>query len=126
MLTIKMLREDPERVIAKLAVKNFDAREIVSKVLELDANRRAIQTESDALLARQKQLSSKIGGLMKEGKREEAEEVKREVTALRPSLLSFSPRRTPTTKSWMTLSSFSRTSLATLWFPAKAPRITRL
>ena len=78
-----MLREDPERVIAKLAVKNFDAREIVSKVLELDANRRAIQTESDALLARQKQLSSKIGGLMKEGKREEAEEVKREVTALK-------------------------------------------
>ena len=48
MLTLKMLREDPERVIAKLAVKNFDAREIVQKVLDLDANRRALQTESDA------------------------------------------------------------------------------
>ena len=72
MLTIKMLREDPQRVIDKLAVKNFDAREIVAKVLERDANRRALQTESDALLASQKQLSAKIGGLMKEGRREEA------------------------------------------------------
>ena len=78
-----MLREDPQRVIDKLAVKNFDAREIVAKVLELDANRRALQTESDALLASQKQLSAKIGGLMKEGRREEAEEVKREVTAMK-------------------------------------------
>ena len=83
MLTIKMLREDPQRVIEKLAVKNFDARDIVAKVLELDANRRALQTESDALLSSQKQLSAKIGGLMKEGKRDEAEEVKREVTAMK-------------------------------------------
>ena len=60
MLTIKMLREDPQRVIEKLAVKNFDARDIVAKVLELDANRRALQTESDALLSSQKQLSAKI------------------------------------------------------------------
>ena len=45
MLTIKMLREDPQRVIEKLAVKNFDAKDIVAKVLELDANRRALQTE---------------------------------------------------------------------------------
>ena len=83
MLTLKMLRDDPERIIAKLAIKNFDAREIVEKVLALDANRRSLQTESDALLSKQKQLSSKIGGLMKEGKREEAEEVKREVTELK-------------------------------------------
>ena len=83
MLTIKMLREDPQRVIDKLAVKNFDAKAIVEKVLELDANRRALQTESDALLAAQKQLSAKIGGLMKEGRREEVEEVKREVAAMK-------------------------------------------
>ena len=53
MLTLKMLREDPERVIAKLAVKNFDARPVVEKVLELDTNRRNLQTESDSLLAQQ-------------------------------------------------------------------------
>ena len=45
MLTLKLLREDPEFVIRKLAVKNFDAREIVTKINELDSNRRALQTE---------------------------------------------------------------------------------
>ena len=83
MLTLKMLREDPQRVIEKLAVKNFDAKAIVEKVLELDTNRRALQTESDAMLSRQKQLSSRIGLLMKEGKRDEAEQVKKEVTELK-------------------------------------------
>ena len=83
MLTLKALREDPEHVIAKLAVKNFDAREIVEKILALDANRRTLQTESDKLVALQKQLAAKIGGLMKEGRRDEAEEVKKEVAELK-------------------------------------------
>jgi seryl-tRNA synthetase len=70
-------------VIEKLAVKNFDARAIVEDVIRLDANRRALQTESDSLIASQKQLSARIGSLMKEGRREEAEEVKKEVAALK-------------------------------------------
>ena len=83
MLTLKMLRDDPEHVIEKLAVKNFDARAIVEDVIRLDANRRALQTESDSLIASQKQLSARIGSLMKEGRREEAEEVRKEVAALK-------------------------------------------
>ena len=83
MLTLKTLRDDPQHVIEKLAVKNFDARAIVEKVLDLDTNRRSLQTESDALVAQQKQLANKIGGLMKEGKRAEAEEVKKEVAELK-------------------------------------------
>ena len=83
MLTLKTLRDDPQHVIEKLAVKNFDARAIVEKVLELDTNRRNLQTESDALVAQQKQLANKIGGLMKEGKKAEAEEVKKEVAELK-------------------------------------------
>ena len=83
MLTLKMLREDPERVIAKLAVKNFDARPVVEKVLELDTNRRNLQTESDSLLAQQKQKAAVIGSLMKAGKKDEAEEVKKEVALLK-------------------------------------------
>ena len=83
MLTLKMLRDDPQHVIEKLAVKNFDAKEIVGKVLELDANRRSLQAESDALLARQKQVASRVGALMKEGKREEAEEAKKEASELK-------------------------------------------
>ena len=83
MLTLKVLRENPELVIKKLAVKNFDAREIVTRVIALDDNRKALQTESDALLAQQKQQAALIGGLMKQGKREEAEEAKKEVAALK-------------------------------------------
>ena len=83
MLTLKMLRDDPEFVIRKLNVKNFDARAIVEKVLELDTNRRNLQTESDALLAQQKQKAAIIGGLMKDGRKAEAEEVKKEVAELK-------------------------------------------
>ena len=83
MLTLKLLRENPEFVIAKLAVKNFDAREIVEKIIALDQNRRALQAELDSCLAEQKKKAAQIGGLMKEGKREEAEAVKAEVAALK-------------------------------------------
>ena len=83
MLTLKLLRENPEFVIAKLAVKNFDAREIVEKINALDQNRRALQVELDNCLAEQKKKAAQIGGLMKEGKRDEAEAIKAEVAALK-------------------------------------------
>ena len=83
MLTLKLLRENPEFVIAKLAVKNFDAKEIVEKINTLDQNRRALQVELDTCLAEQKKKAAQIGGLMKEGKREEADAIKAEVAALK-------------------------------------------
>jgi seryl-tRNA synthetase len=83
MLTLKLLRENPEFVIAKLAVKNFDAKEIVAKINDLDQNRRALQVELDSCLSEQKKKAAEIGGLMKTGKREEAEAVKAEVAALK-------------------------------------------
>ena len=83
MLTLKLLRENPEFVIEKLAKKNFDAKEIVAKINDLDQNRRALQTELDSCLAEQKKKAAQIGGLMKEGKKEEADAVKAEVAALK-------------------------------------------
>ena len=83
MLTLKMLRDDPKAVVEKLKIKNFDAQPIVDKVLELDALRRRLQTESDALLAQQKQKAAEIGGLMKQGLRDAAEAAKAEVAALK-------------------------------------------
>ena len=83
MLTLKMLRDDPKAVVEKLKIKNFDAQPIVDKVLELDSLRRRLQTESDALLAQQKQEAARIGGLMKQGLREAAEAAKAEVAALK-------------------------------------------
>ena len=83
MLTLKSLREDPQAVIDRLRVKNFDAKPIVDKVLELDARRRALQMESDALLAEQKKKAAEIGGLMKQGLRDAAEAAKAAVAALK-------------------------------------------
>ena len=83
MLTLKMLRDDPEMVIKKLEKKHFDARPVVEKVLGFDARRRALQVESDALLSQQKKKAAEIGGLMKQGLKAEAEAVKAEVAALK-------------------------------------------
>ena len=83
MLTLKLLRESPDFVIRRLAVKNFDAREIVQKIIVLDDHRKALQTNSDALLNEQKKAAAAIGQLMKAGKKEEAEEAKAQVSALK-------------------------------------------
>lgn len=83
MLTLKILREQPQFVIERLAVKNFDAKEIVNNILKKDTQRRALQTQLDSTLAEQNQKAKVIGGLMKEGKREEAEAVKAEVANLK-------------------------------------------
>ncbi len=83
MLTLKMLRDDPQGIIAKLKIKNFDASAIVDKVLELDTLRRSLQTESDELLARQKVKSAEIGALMKQGLKDAAEDAKRQVAELK-------------------------------------------
>lgn len=80
---MKLLREQPEFVIKKLAVKNFDAKEIVEKINALDASRRALQAELDACLSEQKKKAALIGGLMKQGRKEEAEAAKAEVAALK-------------------------------------------
>ena len=83
MLTLKMLRDDAQAVVTKLKKKNFDAQPIVDKVLELDARRRSLQTESDALLAQQKAKAAEIGALMKKGLKEEAEVAKAAVAELK-------------------------------------------
>ena len=83
MLTLKLLREQPEFVIERLAVKHFDAKEIVYDIIELDKKRRSAQQELDSCLAEQKIKASEIGKLMKEGRRDEAEQVKLHVASLK-------------------------------------------
>ncbi len=83
MLTIKLLREQPDFVIERLAVKNFDAKEIISKINDLDQIRRVSQTEMDSILSEQNNIAKLIGSLMKEGKRDEAESAKTKVASLK-------------------------------------------
>ncbi|MDD3061447.1 MAG: serine--tRNA ligase [Massilibacteroides sp.] len=72
MLTLKVITENPETVIEELAKKHFDAKELITKVIELDKTRRNTQMVLDANLAELNTISKTIGQLMKEGKKEEA------------------------------------------------------
>ena len=83
MLTIKTITEQRDEVIRRLAVKHFDATEIIDRIIALDKTRRASQTALDANLTEVNRLSKQIGGLMKEGKRAEADEAKAEVSRLK-------------------------------------------
>ena len=84
MLTIKQILDDKEAVIRGLEKKHFaGAAEAIEKVLEINNRRKNAQTELDALLAQVNVLSKSIGGLMKEGKKDEAEAAKQQVAAIK-------------------------------------------
>ncbi len=83
MLTLKVITENPDEVIRKLARKHFDAKEPIAKVLELDKVRRASQSSLDAVLSEINTLSKSVGQLMKEGKKDEAQSVKEKVASLK-------------------------------------------
>ncbi|MBR5735605.1 MAG: serine--tRNA ligase [Bacteroidales bacterium] len=83
MLTLKLLREQPDFVVERLAVKHFDAREIVDKILEADRSRRSLQTELDACLSSQKTLAAQIGSFIKAGDKDSADKVKLQVAGLK-------------------------------------------
>lgn len=84
MLTLKLISEETERVIKGLEKKHFDnAHNAVEKVLEYDKLRRLTQQKLDANKQQQNQLSRQIGSLMKEGKKDEANEIKNQVTELK-------------------------------------------
>lgn len=83
MLTLNIIKENPEEVIARLTKKNFDGREAIEKIIELDKTRRTAQAEVDKNLAEVNALSKSIGMFMKEGKKEEAESAKARVAELK-------------------------------------------
>ena len=82
MLDIKFVRENPEIVKQNIRNKFQDSKlELVDKALELDKENRQIKQEVEALRAERNKISKQIGALMAQGKREEAEEVKKQVAA---------------------------------------------
>lgn len=81
MLDIRFVRENPEVVKENIKNKFQDSKlPLVDEVIELDKRNREIKQEVEGLRAERNKISKMIGGLMKEGKREEAEEAKKQVT----------------------------------------------
>lgn len=83
MLTLQQIKENTADIIARLAVKGFDAKESLDKVLALDAERRQAQLKNDNAASQLNRYAAEIGKLMKAGNREEAEKTKALVATLK-------------------------------------------
>ena len=83
MLTIKTIYDNPQAVIDGLRKRNFDAEGIIKEALSLDEKRRNSQTQLDSILAEVNSTSKQIGMFFKEGKKDEAEELRANVAKLK-------------------------------------------
>ena len=82
MLDIKFVRENPDIVKENIKKKFQDNKlGLVDEVIALDTENRTIKQEADSLRADRNKISKQIGALMGQGKREEAEEAKKQVTS---------------------------------------------
>lgn len=83
MLQVNFIRQQPDFVKERLAVKHFSQLNLVDELIALDEKRRKLQFERDELQSRVNSASREIGNLMKSGKREEAEALKAEVAEIK-------------------------------------------
>ena len=92
MLTLQQIKEDPELIIRRLAVKGFEGDEPIKAILELDDKRRQMQLNNDNIAAELNKAAAQIGALMKQGKKEEAEQAKARVAELKAEQKGFADK----------------------------------
>jgi seryl-tRNA synthetase len=83
MLTIQFIKENPQEVVERLKIKNFDASSLINDIIKLDDKRRETQKQLDDMLAESKSLAKQIGLLFKQGKAKEANTLKAKTTGLK-------------------------------------------
>lgn len=86
MLNLKFIQDNPQLVVERLKVKNFDAKNIVEEILELYTLRNKTQQEVDGYKSEMNQLSKEIGNLFKQGKVEEANQAKQKTSDLKDKI----------------------------------------
>ncbi|MBI4931040.1 MAG: serine--tRNA ligase [Bacteroidetes bacterium] len=96
MLQLNYIRENKDDVITRLAVKNFDAREHVEKILSLDSERRFLQTEIDSRNAEANENSRRIGTFFRNGLQEEADNLRRVYAEEKEKIKKFETTLTST------------------------------
>jgi seryl-tRNA synthetase len=89
MLTLHTIRTNPEAVITALAKRNINARPAIESLLALNEQRRRIQTETETLQAEANRLAKEIGGLMRDGRTDEANSVKARTTDIKSQIQGF-------------------------------------
>lgn len=96
MLTLQQIKDDPERIIARLAVKGFDGKQGINDVVSFDDERRSLQFQNDNLAAELKKHADSIGKLMKEGRIDEANDAKKKVAEIKAQQKGIADRLTAT------------------------------
>ena len=94
MLQVALLRQDPEAVKRKLSIRNFQEISLVDEIIQLDDERKSTQARFDEVQAKINAASKNIGALMAQGKKQEADSLKAEITALKPTLEPIKARYT--------------------------------
>ena len=95
MLTINLIREKKEFIAERLKIKNFDAGEILDRILSLDFSRREIQSRADLLQSDMNRLSKEIGSMMKEVRMAEADIARAKTFSLKDEIRSLSDKLLP-------------------------------
>jgi len=95
MLTINLIREKKEFIIERLKIKNFEAENILSTIINLDSLRREIQSKTDMLQAEMNRISKEIGFLMKEGRKTEADSAREKTYSLKEEIKTLSEKLLP-------------------------------
>ncbi|MDF3076775.1 MAG: serS [Sphingobacteriaceae bacterium] len=92
MLQVSYIRENRDKVLERLAVRNFKQPELVNEIISLDEERRSTQSTLDAIAAQANASAKQIGELMRQGQKEQAEQIKSEATNLREQSKSLSEK----------------------------------
>ena len=95
MLTINLIRDSKDFVIARLKIKNFEAGDLVNKILTLDSSRREILSRVNILQGEMNRISKEIGTLMKEGRKPEADAAREKTHSIKEEIKSLSDKLLP-------------------------------
>ncbi|GAB1450683.1 serine--tRNA ligase [Draconibacterium sp.] len=89
MLNLKFIQDNPELIIEKLSKKNFDASAIVENIVELYRQKNKLQVQAEQAKAEMNKISTEVGNLMRQGKKEEAEIAKARTSEIKESIKQF-------------------------------------
>ncbi len=94
MLTLKFIQDNKDFIVSRLAIKNFDAKDIIEDVISLDEKRKLTQNELDKAQAELNSLSKEIGKLFKEKKIEEANLAKERTSQIKETIANLNKSQT--------------------------------
>lgn len=98
MLQVNFIKENKEKVIDLLKIKNFNSKDIINNIISLDDKRREIQKSLDDKLSQSKLIAKEIGALYKSGKVDEAEKIKEKTKLLKADSKNLAESLENTTK----------------------------